>query len=177
MKRQTIALALAIAGLSAGSAFAQEGESEDEAVIIPSRMELDDEQKAELQKKVEEDLAGALKKCVAEYPRPEFFTSVLLEYELRKSGDLRGGYVGGSAPDPNLYVKSDEERAKKEEEGEFTRMVVRNDRDLERCMKKETGGFDTGFDRFSATVSADITITWDAKKPTLEVTRFDVSKS
>lgn len=168
----TIAGFFLIASTSA-SASAQESEG---AVIIPSRMELDDEQKVELQEKVETALAAALQKCVAKYPRPELFTTFSVRYDLKKSGDLRGGYIGGAAPDSNLYVKSDEEKAKLEEEGSFARLVVRSDRDLERCMSKSTRQLDSGLDRYSAEIDATYTVAWKAKKPSLTATTFEITK-
>lgn len=159
-------------------AVAQETNGDDgehESVLIPTGRTLEEDQLEELKGKVVAHLSKALEKCIATYPRPEFFDAVVVRYELRRSGDLRGGYIGG-APSPGLYVKSDEERAKREKEGTFTRMVVRKDRDLERCMKRATRGFDTGLDRYSGTLNADFAIAWEGKSPTLTANTFEVKK-
>ncbi len=171
-----IAVVLAAAGFSSPT-FAQDGEAEEGSVFIPSNQTLDDEQKADLQKKLTAEVTSALKKCVAKYPSPEHFTEVVTEYDLKKSGKLIGGYIGGAAPDPNLYVKSPEERAKLEEEGAFTRKVVSQDRDLERCLKKATGRIDSGLDRYSAKIAATFTVKWDGKTPTVEVATFQTTKT
>lgn len=179
--RTTIYIAILLATFTALPAFAQDGQSDGEAeegsVFIPSNQTLDDEQKDELQKELAEEVTAALKKCVAKYPSPQNFTEVVTEYDLKKSGKLVGGYVGGAAPDPDLYVASEEERKKLEKEGAFTRKVVRNDRDLERCLKKATGRLDSGLDRYSAKISATFGVSWKGKTPTVEATTFDVKKS
>jgi hypothetical protein len=168
-----VASIFAVIGVS-NPAFAQSGESQ---VLIPSNLKLDEEQRKGLQTQITTEVTASLKKCIAKYPSPQYFTEVVAEYELKKSGKLVGGYIGGAAPDPNLYVKSPEERAKLEEAGAFTRRIVRNDRQLERCMKKATGGADSGLDRYSAKISATFSVAWEGKKPTVEAKTFEVAKA
>lgn len=178
MRRVSTAVMVAALAVST-NAVAQEGEGEGKGkgeVIIPSELELTDQQKADLQKSIEIELASALKECVAIHPRPEFFTSLVVEYRLKKSGKLTGGYLGGAAPESSLYVKTDEERAKLEEEGAFARLVVRNDKDLERCMKKQTGKADSGLSRYSAAITGTFDIAWNGKTPKLTASQFEVKK-
>ena len=145
-------------------------------VLIPSQMELNDEQKGELQELLDKKLSKVVKTCVGSYARPEFYTSLQVQFELRKSGELRGGYVPGGVVDSNMYVKSDDDKAKLEEEGSFTRLVVRNDRDLERCLKSGTRSFETKLNRYSATVNATFEVSWKGKEPALKSTAFEVVK-
>lgn len=145
-------------------------------VLIPSQMELTDEQKSDLKDMLAKKVGDAVKECIAVHPRPEFFTSISLQFDLRKTGELRGGYLPGGAIDSAMYVKSDEERDKLKEEGAFARTVVRKDRDLNRCLKKATRSYDTKFDRISAHVDATYTVTWKGKTPSVEATTFEVKK-
>ncbi len=174
--KQSIPYVMTLAAVTAMTAAPATAQEKKESVIIPSEMELSDEQRADLQKMVEKDVTDALSKCIGGYPRPEFFAKVFVEYTLRKTGQLRGGYIGGNAPDPNMYVASDEERAKQEEAGSFTRMVVRADKDLDKCMKKNTGKADTGLDRYSAKIAAEFEVKWSGKTPTVTAKTFDVAK-
>lgn len=176
MKRTTVTSAVALVLLFPAIAAGQEG-GEDQAVIIPSQMELTDEQKADLQKLLHKKLQVVVKTCVGGYARPELFNKLTVQFQLRKSGDLRGGFVPAGVVESNMYVKSDEERAKLEEEGSFARMVVRNDRDLERCMKKGTREFKTEFSRIAATVDATYDVSWKASTPTLKESTFEVTKN
>lgn len=151
-------------------------EEEKGGVLIPSALELNEEQKADLRRVVEAELTDAVKTCVAGYPRPEFFTTVYAQYELKKSGRLNGGYIGGDAPDSNLYVASDEEREKLERAGSFTRLVVRSDKEVDRCLKKQTGKSDSGLSRYAAHIDGAFEVSWKGKVPKVTATKFDVEK-
>lgn len=174
MHRQLLTALLVVA--SATPALAQDNPKKG-SVLIPSELELTEEQRAALQQAVSKEVESALQKCVATYPRPEFFGSLAVDYRLKKSGRLTGGYIGGAAPDPNLYVKDDAERAKLESEGIFTRRVVVNDRDLERCMKKATGNVKTELQRYSASLTAAFDVAWSGGKPKLTATQFEITKA
>ena len=175
MYRQLFA-ALLIIAVSA-PALAQDKPTKKGSVLIPSGLELSEEQKVVLQEAVTAEVERALQKCVATYPRPEFFAGLSVDYRLKKSGKLVGGYVGGAAPDPNLYVKDDAERTKLESEGALARLAVVNDRDLDRCMKKSTGKVETGLQRQSASLVAAFDVAWSGKKPKLTPTQFEIRKS
>ncbi len=150
--------------------------SAQDTVLIPSQMELSEEQQKDLQAHVDKELLKVVTTCVGKYDRPEFYTSLSIGFELRKSGELRGSYVPAGVVDSNMFVKSDEERAKLEEAGSFARLVVSSDRDLERCMMKATREFSTKLDGYTAEVAATYSITWSGKKPTMTASEFLVTK-
>lgn len=178
MNRKLMILAALLALLLAPPAFAQDDDEEGggEEVIKPSEMQFTPEQEADVKKLIAKEFEAALDKCVAKHPRPEFFTVAYAEYKLKKSGKLNGGYIGGSAPDPNLYVKSDEERAKLEDEGQFSRMVMQNDRDVEKCLKKATGDAKSDVKRMKAKLVVTFEVTWKGKKPTVTAAEFTVER-
>lgn len=169
MRRTTIFMFAFVAAVSLSmTGSAQEG-------VMPATLELGDEQKAELKRTIEEELNAALKACVAGFPRPEYFTVVYTEYELKRSGRLTGGYIGGDTPDSNMYVESDEERSRREEDGSLARIVVRSDKQLDRCLKKETGNVDTGLNRYSGRISATYSVKWSGKSAKISATDFTVT--
>lgn len=170
------AATLASAPAAAEDPKKQDDKKDENVLLSPTERTLDDDDKKSIRETLNKQLAKVLESCVASYPRPEFFTTLSVQFDLRKSGDLRGGYVPSGAVDSNLYVASDEERSKLEEAGSFARLVVSSDRDLERCLKKGTREFGTEVSRASGRVSAVYTVKWKGKKAKLEATTFEVTK-
>lgn len=178
MRRNVIAIStMLLASTLSSSSAAEDGTGQQGGVLIPSRLELTDEQKQDLQTILNKKLTAAVNSCVGNLPRPEFFTSLSVRFELRKSGDLRGGYISGGAVDSNMYVASDEEMEKRKEDGSLARIVVRNDRDLDRCLNRETREFDTEFSRYSARIEATYAVVWNGKDPGLTATNFEITKT
>lgn len=143
-------------------------------VEIPSRLELSDVQKKELQALVRKELEGVVKTCVGSYPRPALFTTVAVTFELRKTGVLRGTYIPGLV-DANVYVASDEERAQREADGSLARKIVSGDRDIERCFQRGTREIDASLDRYAAVIDARFDIQWKGSAPKLTAADFQIT--
>lgn len=145
-------------------------------VLAGTTAELTDEQKADLEASVTKRVGPIVKKCVGEFPRPEFFTQLSLKFELRRSGELRGGYMPSAAIDSSLYSASDEEREKLSADGSFAQVVAVGDRDLERCLKTETRTFDSKTSRIAAKVTLVYDVKWKGKTPTLTIQQYDITQ-
>lgn len=161
-------------GLVIASAIALTATTASAQVVIPSENTLSDEQKDDLQNALNKAVTPIVKKCVGDFPRPQFFTQVMLQYDLRKSGELRGGYLPSIAIDSSLYSKTDEERDKLTADGSYARIVAAGDRDIERCLKMDTRTFDSKTSRVAAKVTIIYDVTWKGNTPTLKVQSYDV---